>query len=149
MAYVVWRVFMKKYSKVRLGLHRNPNAILNDVSLFCFVYRFRFCFWEHKYSHMRDLYATVQNDLLNKCIRNAARVICRMLNFQWLSWISYKASTQGIRYNASLLTKAMNMLHGICVIWWLHIFSCCITFVNIFIDHRMHTHVVQYSLCWH
>lgn len=25
---------MKKYSKVRLGLHRNPNAILNEVSVF-------------------------------------------------------------------------------------------------------------------
>lgn len=31
MAYVVWRVFMKKYSKVRLGIQRNPNIV---VSLF-------------------------------------------------------------------------------------------------------------------
>lgn len=37
MAYVVWRVFMKKYSKVRLGLHRNPNALLNDVSSHIFM----------------------------------------------------------------------------------------------------------------
>lgn len=36
MAYVVWRVFMKKYSKVRMGLHRGP--VNDDVSVRAFVH---------------------------------------------------------------------------------------------------------------
>lgn len=31
MAYVVWRVLMKKYSKVRLGIHRTPNAPVSST----------------------------------------------------------------------------------------------------------------------
>ncbi|XP_044733590.1 uncharacterized protein LOC123296194 [Chrysoperla carnea] len=32
MAYVLWRVFMKKYSKVRLGIHRNALPPINSVT---------------------------------------------------------------------------------------------------------------------
>lgn len=37
MAYVVWRVLMKKYSKVRLGVQRGPNSSVSSHLFLSYV----------------------------------------------------------------------------------------------------------------